>query len=618
MTWSYEANPACNVLVGDSSEVTAAKSTVPETNKSSSNRPKTSTASTTSSTSSQPSSSSGGGSGSGGSSSSNSNTNAGGKISSYDSEKMFRRRHRRNAPSFAVDGSGDGDGSLTVPPLTAATSSSMPSSTNDLSLHAISWPDFDGHYPIDTHVTVDDDEDEPDGSSDDDNDVVDDYGITDRTDRLHVNRATVDISNAITNSPISSITSSSSISSVINDNRNNIGDGLPVNIVDGTASSQPYDNVFDVTHGTNVNENLIDTNSTSDTEAFDLITDVFNGSNESIPFDMHTNNTVDDVDGDSDATQPGMYNEIQSIDRNADELLQNDAPTIIVGDQSIADHVNLNDIDDDNDMPSKSNDDGGRFNAKARDIVEIHPLQSHTKVELPTIHENDINKYSYVETAYPEHTYYQMHDNQHIGNLNVSNNDTMDVTTHQPMLELPQQQMQRILVNVSIATDTGSGSQTHGVYMLHVSVPAGPDYLPVPPAAYISAPHTVNSPPQRDDPMLADDRPPEIPPQPPCPCQCADEAFATAATVVTTSATTVAAEAASSIGSNDIDALNRIEAVSTTDASDQEDSVSTMRTTDKSIVVTDESTQDMVNASLRPCIDYQDIPTILILEGERR
>lgn len=38
--------------------------------------------------------------------------------------------------------------------------------------------------------------------------------------------------------------------------------------------------------------------------------------------------------------------------------------------------------------------------------------------------------------------------------------------------------MQRILVNVSIATDSGDGTQNHGIYMLHVSVPAGPNLQP--------------------------------------------------------------------------------------------------------------------------------------------
>lgn len=40
------------------------------------------------------------------------------------------------------------------------------------------------------------------------------------------------------------------------------------------------------------------------------------------------------------------------------------------------------------------------------------------------------------------------------------------------------QNMQRILVNVSIGTDSGDGTQNHGIYMLHVSVPAGPNLSP--------------------------------------------------------------------------------------------------------------------------------------------
>lgn len=41
-----------------------------------------------------------------------------------------------------------------------------------------------------------------------------------------------------------------------------------------------------------------------------------------------------------------------------------------------------------------------------------------------------------------------------------------------------QRNMQRILVNVSIGTDSGDGTQNHGIYMLHVSVPAGPNLMP--------------------------------------------------------------------------------------------------------------------------------------------
>lgn len=41
-----------------------------------------------------------------------------------------------------------------------------------------------------------------------------------------------------------------------------------------------------------------------------------------------------------------------------------------------------------------------------------------------------------------------------------------------------QRNMQRILVNVSIGTDSGEGTRTHGVYMLHVSVPAGQNLMP--------------------------------------------------------------------------------------------------------------------------------------------
>lgn len=62
---------------------------------------------------------------------------------------------------------------------------------------------------------------------------------------------------------------------------------------------------------------------------------------------------------------------------------------------------------------------------------------------------------------------YEMFDAAH-------NKSTIDGGVHVQ----PQWNMQRILVNVSIGTDMGDGTKNHGVYMLHVSVPAGPNLMP--------------------------------------------------------------------------------------------------------------------------------------------
>jgi hypothetical protein len=41
-----------------------------------------------------------------------------------------------------------------------------------------------------------------------------------------------------------------------------------------------------------------------------------------------------------------------------------------------------------------------------------------------------------------------------------------------------EEEQPRILVNVSIATDSGQGTKTHAVYSLHVMVPSGKDFFP--------------------------------------------------------------------------------------------------------------------------------------------
>ncbi|XP_055694710.1 teneurin-m isoform X3 [Lutzomyia longipalpis] len=76
---------------------------------------------------------------------------------------------------------------------------------------------------------------------------------------------------------------------------------------------------------------------------------------------------------------------------------------------------------------------------------------------------------------------------------------------------------QRILVNVSIGTDSGSGTQNHAIYMLHVSVPAGTDF-----SQQGDSSSSDESPIDSSD-SIDDICPPKFPPAPPCPCQCSDQ-----------------------------------------------------------------------------------------------
>uniref|UniRef100_A0A182PSB1 Teneurin-2 n=1 Tax=Anopheles epiroticus TaxID=199890 RepID=A0A182PSB1_9DIPT len=77
----------------------------------------------------------------------------------------------------------------------------------------------------------------------------------------------------------------------------------------------------------------------------------------------------------------------------------------------------------------------------------------------------------------------------------------------------PKDDLPRLLVNISIATDHGSGTVQHSVYVLQVSIPTPPEHMPErgPEPANLEVPQC----------------PPEPPPAPPCPIKCpTDSLFA--------------------------------------------------------------------------------------------
>jgi hypothetical protein len=83
---------------------------------------------------------------------------------------------------------------------------------------------------------------------------------------------------------------------------------------------------------------------------------------------------------------------------------------------------------------------------------------------------NEKRENHFVINAIPMHTPGVPHMFVHDGNSEESAESRFNQTS--------EEEQPRILVNISIATDSGQGSQTHAVYMLHVMVPASKDFFP--------------------------------------------------------------------------------------------------------------------------------------------
>uniref|UniRef100_A0A182W1Z4 Teneurin-1-4-like galactose-binding domain-containing protein n=1 Tax=Anopheles minimus TaxID=112268 RepID=A0A182W1Z4_9DIPT len=94
-------------------------------------------------------------------------------------------------------------------------------------------------------------------------------------------------------------------------------------------------------------------------------------------------------------------------------------------------------------------------------------------------------------------------------------NEVNGTSSSEEGAELP-----RLLVNISIATDHGSGTVQHSVYVLQVSIPTPPEHMPRPGA---DEPKPANF----EQPPPVAQCPPEPPPAPPCPIKCpTDSLFA--------------------------------------------------------------------------------------------
>lgn len=541
MAWSYESSQ-CNVLVDENLEISAAKSTIAETNKSSQNRPK----SATSTISSQSSSSSSAAT----SSSTSSSTSAGGNFSEYKKIRYIllknQKRYRRNIlNSNNIDGSSDvtfahNENPLTIPANAIANS-------HDLNLHE-----------TDTSTT------QSESSS-------------------SFSPSSFSSSSYSTYSFESSSSSSLSLPKIYNlattINSNNEKTNADGNIWYGMVNENDED---DENPKNGNNEYLMTTNTIVDNSMFGELNSDLTVKDNEILSSYATNGNEENlmVTNDISVTDNSHFD---TFTTSTPANLKNDDVSIEVIDNAEISpnqiEQNLLDNNQQNDMTANLvNDDDIQFISldqphyihnmiDSDSDIDIHPLDDKTNVTDQS-HWNSADGYPYIHAFPDEKTRYEVHD---------SNTQSQNTNTHDT-------QQQRILVNVSIATDNGSGTKNHAVYMLHVSVPAD----------FRSNGNTDDSSDKSSstsEPVC----PPEPPPAPPCPCKCnsmdilIDEALNVTATndSSTTDAPFISTEAPDFNSQTDV-STDPTEIISTT------------------------------NSSFGTCLERQDIPTILILEGERR
>ncbi|XP_055530568.1 teneurin-m isoform X1 [Wyeomyia smithii] len=161
----------------------------------------------------------------------------------------------------------------------------------------------------------------------------------------------------------------------------------------------------------------------------------------------------------------------------------------------------------------------------------------------------------------------------------------------------------RLLVNISIASDHGTGTVQHSVYVLQVSIPTPPEYVPNP------------KPSSEFDPEMEDSNsacsPPEPPPVPPCPIKCPNLSRYEKYQVISVIDDSGSLEDV--VESSDLLANDTTEQESTTTSPEEEEEQ--QQTTD--VTTTEEAQQDATTAAVQQQCPKVVIPPILILEGAR-
>lgn len=177
---------------------------------------------------------------------------------------------------------------------------------------------------------------------------------------------------------------------------------------------------------------------------------------------------------------------------DSDSTLQNDSPALIVQ-YDKQPTLEINHLDTDSSgvveqVTAASEENVRNANTNANDIFESNTMHSITKPpqKPPQSSENNsIDGNGNIElsssssatmttataTVASEAVVGMKHTEPRYEMLDAAHNESINARDMQ-------QNMQRILVNVSIGTDSGDGTQNHGIYMLHVSVPAGPYLKP--------------------------------------------------------------------------------------------------------------------------------------------
>lgn len=328
---------------------------------------------------------------------------------------------------------------------------------------------------------------------------------------------------------------------------------LMTNTTDGIDSMFLVGNVnevsFDVvTHATNNKLHISETN--------------FGDANLELTTEFFVESSGSEYDGQ-------IYEHFEKSDD--DGLVQNDSPSLVSYGHGDISFVGLD----------KSIGAADTIYQNADEQIEIHTLDSANNERYDT-KANDVEQYPFIDTQNPDRIRYEVHD------INSINRDRL---THET------QSTKRILVNVSIATDNGSGTENHAVYTLHVSVPAGPDF---PPKTLNSGTDSGEGLSEQYAPILDTSHacPMEPPPVPPCLCNC--DQFCRNVTGVDDDDHKVVEQPIATTLSDTLD-------VSDTDAS----------TTNDVFLSTTTTTDETMTEQGYSCLESKDIPTILILEGER-
>lgn len=327
--------------------------------------------------------------------------------------------------------------------------------------------------------------------------------------------------------------------------------GNPLPSVNGVGLTDDS-NAFDVTHASSSNneQHLTDTNVKAVSEQL---------TNDAA---THSDELIEDIGDDVNEASDTMSMQ-----------LQNDEPAVINFDE-----IEFISIDDEINETAEPPPLG---------VVEIHPLDGNGLAE---------NNVPYiVEPHPPDQPYtYQMHDASFANNtINSSSNDQ---TQQQQFVHQPQ----RILVNVSIATDSGSGTRNHAVYMLHVSVPTEPNVdEPIITQVLGTNSDTINRTLAEEqnghhtgDESMAACSPPEPPPLPSvCPCDCSAKI------------------------TGDRNETEERDSWLTLE-NETEDFTDSNTTDDNFETTSSQSTTINSDSEQMACLNSQEIPTILILEGE--